>query len=108
MGRVDVYECEVREWVRDPVTKKIAIDPVTGRLKFEWRVITVEEALRRAERPSVRCKACHGPIRLHTASEFLWAGGPRAHAEHLKRFSGCPLGDCFDGTFRMSTTPVEY
>jgi hypothetical protein len=106
MSRVDVYECEIREWVRDPSTGKI-LPGEMGRLKFEWRVITVEEALRRADH-SVRCKACHGPIRLHRASKYLWAGGPRAHAEHLKRFSGCPLGDCFDGTFCESPTPVEF
>jgi hypothetical protein len=27
---------------------------------------------------------------------------------YLKGFSGCPLGDCFDGTFRMSAAPVDF
>jgi hypothetical protein len=106
--RLDVYECEIREWVKDPVTKKFVEDSATGRLKFEWRLISVEEALRRADKPSVRCRACHGPIRLCKTSIYRWTGGPRAHAAHLKRFSGCPLGCCFDGTSRMSPTPVEF
>ena len=31
-----------------------------------------------------------------------------AHAANLRRFSGCPLGDCFDKTIRMSPTSVEF
>ena len=76
--RVDVYECEIREWVRDPVTKQFVKDPTTRRLKFEWRVVSVEEALWRVDKPSVRCKACYGPVRLCRTSIYRWTGGPHA------------------------------
>ena len=29
MPKVEVYECEIREWVKDTVTNKIIKDPVT-------------------------------------------------------------------------------
>jgi hypothetical protein len=42
---------------------------------------------------------CHGRIRLHRAGPN---GQPGAHAEHMRRNPGCPLGDCFNGTFHMA------
>jgi hypothetical protein len=42
------FRCDLREWVKDPVTKKMVRDSPTGRPKVVRRVITVEEALKRA------------------------------------------------------------
>lgn len=90
-----VYECEVRRWVDDLTTAK--------RVR-QWVVMPVERVLQLAD-VSIRCAKCHGPIRLHRAGP---GGVPRAHAEHRQRHPGCPLGDCFDGEFRLSPTPVEF
>ena len=70
----------------------------------KWEVMPVEEAFVLGD-VTIRCMKCHGPIRLHRAGPN---GVPRAHAEHRRRHRGCPLGDCFDGNFRLSPTPVEF
>lgn len=89
MAAEHIFECEVRQWHEDKISGKHALS---------WAVISVEEALKLGD--VIRsCKECHGPIRLHRAGT---GGTPRAHAEHQKRNPGCPLGDCFDGTFRFS------
>ncbi|PYV18549.1 MAG: hypothetical protein DMG21_04570 [Acidobacteria bacterium] len=88
-----IFECEVRQWKPDPSTGKGA--PL-------WVVMPVDKAIQLAD-VTIRCMKCHGPIRLHRAGPL---GVPRAHAEHLRRHPGCPLGDCFDGTFRTSPTPI--
>lgn len=94
MAREHIYECEIRQWHEDKTTRKRAL---------RWAVISVEEALQLGD-VIRRCKESHGPIRLHRAGP---GGVPRAHAEHQKRHPGCPLGDCFDGTFRLSPNPIE-
>ena len=72
-----VYECEVR---------KTVADSVTGQHTMAWVVVTVNEALKLND-PIRRCMACHGRVRLHRAGPN---GQPRAHAEHMRRNSGCP------------------
>lgn len=86
----EIYDCEIR---------KIVTEPVTGKRVPGWVVVTVEEALRLND-PIRRCKACHGRIRLHRAGP---GGVPRAHAEHMRRNPGCPLGFCYCGTFSMAS-----
>jgi hypothetical protein len=68
----------------------------------EWIIIPVETAL---EYPDLirRCLECGGAIRLHRASQTT---SHRAHAEHRRRFKGCSLGDCFDGTNRRNPDEV--
>jgi hypothetical protein len=95
MANQKIYECEVKKWVNDPTT---------GKRVREWIVMPVERALQLAD-VSIRCKKCHGGIRLHKAGPN---GIPRAHAEHRQRHRGCPLGDCFDGEFRLSPTALEF
>jgi len=53
----------------------------------KWEVMSVEEVLSLPD-PSIRCKECHGTIRLHRAGP---GGVPRAHAEHRHRHKGCSL-----------------
>ena len=84
-----VYECEVR---------KAITDSETGKRTLAWVVVSVEDALKLGD-PIKRCMKCHGRIRLHRAGPN---GQPGAHAEHMRRNPGCPLGDCFNGTFHMA------
>jgi uncharacterized protein with PIN domain len=85
-----IYECEVRKFVTQSDK---------GGRSLAWVVVPVEEALKLND-PIRRCKACHGRIRLHRAGP---GGVPRAHAEHMIRNPGCPLGFCFDGVFAYAT-----
>src|SRR5215469_5810914 len=86
----EIYECEIR---------KLVTDPNTGKRSLDWVIVSVEEGLRLID-PIRRCKACHGRIRLHRAGP---GGIPRAHAEHMRRNPGCPLGFCYSGTFSFAT-----
>lgn len=54
-----------------------------------WIKVTVAEALE--IQGQKRCISCHGPVRAHRA------GIGRAHIEHLRRHSGCPRSDAYDG-----------
>jgi hypothetical protein len=45
VARDEVYECEVREWVINPVTRRIVVNPLTGRPKVRWHLVTVERSL---------------------------------------------------------------
>lgn len=90
-----IYECEVKQWVNDPAF---------GTRVHKWVVMRVDKAMQLAD-VSVRCLKCHGRVQLHRAGP---GGVPRAHAEHHTRHPGCPLGDCNDGEFRLSPTPVEF
>lgn len=85
----DIYECEVR---------KLVTDATTGKRGPAWVVVPVEEALQMGD-PIRRCKSCHGRIRLHRAGP---GGIPRAHAEHMRKNPGCPLGFCYSGTFSLA------
>jgi uncharacterized protein with PIN domain len=89
-----IYECEVRTW---------GTDPQTGKRIHAWITLSVEKARQLAD-VTIRCKECHGPIRLHSPGPH---NIPKAHAEHRQRFRGCSLGDCFDGQNRLSPTPIE-
>jgi hypothetical protein len=94
MARKKVFECEIKQWGNGSGA---------GERIMKWIVMPVEKVMDLAVK-TVRCMKCHGPIRLHRAGP---GGVPRAHAEHRKRHPRCPLGDCFDGEFRLSPTPVE-
>ena len=85
----EIYECEIR---------KVVTDATSGKRLLAWVVVPVEEALRLND-PIRRCKACHGRIRLHKAGPM---GVPRAHAEHMRKNPGCPLGFCYNGTFAFA------
>ena len=73
-------------------------------LNGEWAIISVATALTYKDQIVRRCAECKGAIRLHRAG----AGNkPRAHAEHMDRFPGCSLGDCFDGKPRSNPSQVQ-
>lgn len=58
-----------------------------------WERVSVADALsRRGE--SMRCPACHGPVRAHKEGTT----GQRAHFEHLRSHDGCRLKQSFSGT----------
>ncbi|WP_374220514.1 HNH endonuclease [Ralstonia pickettii] len=67
-----------------------------------WRTVPVTYALARPE-AIVRCRECHGSVRLHVAGP---KGIPRAHAEHRIGHPGCSLGHYFNGTRTPHPSPV--
>lgn len=69
-----------------------------------WKRISVATALSNPKVTVRRCLECKGPIRLHKQGRN---GSTRPHAEHRERFSGCSLGDCFDGNRRPNPNPVQ-
>jgi hypothetical protein len=89
-----IYECEIRDWVTDPI----------GQRKLGWVKVAVTHALSRKD-PTTRCVECHGEVRLHRAGPD---GVPAAHAEHRVGHPGCSLGHYFDGTKRAHPHALEY
>jgi uncharacterized protein with PIN domain len=87
-----VYEVEVKTWVTDEACNR----------KLDWVVMPVVKARQLAD-PTIRCEECHGRVKLMSAGP---GGVPAAHAEHFQRFTGCSLGDCYDGTSRPNPSMV--
>lgn len=70
-----------------------------------WRKLSVEHALSSSNRTRIRCVECRGRVRLHRASDD---GTQAAHAEHIKRWDGCPRSDAYDeGGLRMNPNLFE-
>ena len=94
MPNDQMFECEQRKEFRRP----------EGDV-WQWTVVAVEQALE-VPRDRLRCRHCHGAIRLHGRNV---PHGPRPHAEHrLKQDSEhCPGGIYFAGEARLSTQPIE-
>jgi hypothetical protein len=103
MGEEKIYECEVR------ILKK---NLATGEKYYGWKVVPVREAIEsNASRDDVRCKSCHGRVKLLNQYGHI---GNAPHAVHHSRqdSSYCELGFYFreakDGRKpALSKMPVE-
>src|SRR5947209_12852116 len=63
-----ILECEVKEWRDSP----------EGRV-WGWKLMSVTEA-KQVGTPLVRCKECHGPLKLLGSTK---PGAAPAHAVHI-------------------------
>ena len=70
---------------------------------YGWQTLTASAAIRMAD-PRLRCPACKGAIGLYSGSDN---GRMPERGEHRVRNQGCPLGDCYDGNFRIASLPIE-
>lgn len=93
-----IYECEA---------KKLFLR--NGRKRWEWVVVAVKDGLA-LKADFVRCKDCHGKVRLHDKKV---EAGPAPHAEHRSRADSeyCPAGMYFrqnpGRASQLSQSPVE-
>lgn len=69
----------------------------------QWEPISVQDVLGLGRQEVKRCPECHGRVKAVKAGPN---GVPAAHFEHFNRHKGCSLGDCFDGTRRLHSTPL--
>lgn len=78
---------------------------VQGRKQLDWFDAQVKD-IPLESHPVVRCKYCHGAVRVHRQHV---AHGPVDHVEHLSRqdSEGCMGGFHFQGVHRLSSNPVE-
>ena len=95
-----LYECEVA--IRQFVAK--------GEYKRAWKVKSVSAAITDGDE-LIRCKDCHGKVRLHGRNV---SHGPTPHAEHRSRSDSeyCRSGHYFrqaedERAHQMSRFPVE-
>ena len=96
-----IYHCEA----------KLRVLPIIdGNYRYEWRSKPVRDILEKG-RGEIRCKECHGSVRLHGKNV---EHGPAPHAEHLHRQDSefCRAGHYFrkagksDDQHRLSLMPV--
>jgi len=100
---------ERRENIRVRILKK---NPVTGISFHDWKTVPVRDAIEReTSKKDVRCKGCHGRVKLLSKHVDV---GNAPHAVHHSRqdSSYCPLGFYFkqakDGREpRLSLMPVK-
>jgi hypothetical protein len=85
------------------VDVKQFISLADGTRCYAWKTIPASEALKIPE-PRLRCPECKGAIGLRRKSED---DAKPDRAEHKARNPGCSLGDCFAGTKRLATNPIE-
>jgi hypothetical protein len=98
-----IYECEIR------ILKK---NITTGEKYWEWKTVPVRQAIEeKVSREDVRCKSCHGWVKLLNQYSGI---GNAPHAVHHSRqdSSYCTLGFYFrqakDGrTSQLSKMPGE-
>jgi hypothetical protein len=96
MPKGQSYKCEVK------VPRK---DPGSRRTTFRWHEKTVTFARSAREKGwRYRCAHCKGPIRLHKAGSDRH---PRAHAEHLPAFEGCPRSYLWTGKRKRHPNPIR-
>lgn len=97
-----IYECEIR------ILKK---NLTTGQNFYDWKVVPVRDAIAaKVLKKDVRCKACHGSVKLLNQYGNV---GNAPHAVHHSRqdSSYCPLGFYFRQALhgrqpRLSSMPV--
>jgi hypothetical protein len=99
MARDQMYQCEQKKphLILDENKKP------TGARKMEWALIEASEATLLKE---MRCRHCHGAVRLHKKSK---TNGPQDHVEHKTREDSerCQGGMHFIGPdHQMSLNPV--
>jgi hypothetical protein len=77
---------------------------VNGKHEWRWKEVAVADAVD-AGGEHIRCMHCHGSVRTHRQKV---AHGPQDHVEHRSRQDsvGCRGGIYFDGSHRLSATPV--
>src|SRR5437762_4832847 len=83
MQEEKIYECEIR------VLKK---NPSTDEKYRDWKAVPVRDAIAaQVSNDDVRCKACHGRVKLLNQ---YGSGGNAPHAVHKSKqdSSYCPLG----------------
>ncbi len=91
----EMYDCEV----------KAAFKEGDGKV-WKWTERSCE-LLDTGTHRGIRCKHCHGAVRVHKQQV---PNGPADHVEHLRRkdSENCRGGSYFNGhTHRMSDEPVE-
>lgn len=90
----DMYECEVKVPFVENGTKVL-----------RWKVKPVT-ALTSGVQRGIRCKHCHGEVRVHKQQI---AEGPEDHVEHTSRDDAqhCPGSPLFRGSARRSQQPIE-
>jgi hypothetical protein len=98
-----IYECEIR------ILKK---HPTTGEKYHDWKVVPVREAIESSvSREDVRCKSCHGRVKL--LNQYGDIGNAPHAVHHSKQDSAyCEWGFYYrqakDGRqAQLSTMPVE-
>ena len=71
----------------------------------DWKRVKVADLDGSVSSRDIRCAHCHGKVRLHKQQVDH---GPQDHVEHYSRqdSEGCPGGIYFQGTARMSSSPV--
>ena len=103
MEEEKIYECELRILKRDSAT---------NRNYYDWKIVPVRQAIESKPGPEeVRCKACHGRVKLLNQYGNI---GNAPHAVHYSKqdSSYCELGFHFrlskDGREpKLSSMPVE-
>ena len=72
----------------------------------DWKEVGVSILTSGAAKGQIRCKHCHGAVRVHKRQKL---DGPVDHVEHLSRQDSerCKGGVYFKGTHQMSSCPVE-
>jgi hypothetical protein len=78
---------------------------VNRKSEWRWKEVRVSDAIG-ASAGSIRCKYCHGAVRIHQQQV---EHGPQDHVEHLSRQDSefCQGGFHFKGEHRLSTRPVQ-
>lgn len=91
----DMYECEVKTLFKKEGVKS-----------WQWLVKPVSSLGSSPKSGGIRCKHCHGAVRVHKQQV---AHGPNDHVEHLRHVDSvnCVGGHHFAGTHRMSDEPVS-
>lgn len=89
-----MYECEVKKLFR-----------WEGQNHWEWKVVPVSSIGSTPKAGGIRCKHCHGAVRVHRQQV---KHGPADHVEHLRHQDSvnCQGGHHFAGTHRMSDDPI--
>lgn len=90
-----MYRCEYKKLFKD----------ADGKKERRWDERDVAGLVSGTD-PFVRCKWCHGAVRVHVRQV---PDGPAHHVEHLRRedSENCQGGAYFKGVHMMSQFPVE-
>lgn len=77
---------------------------INGKHEWRWKQVSVSEVASGSK--DIRCRHCHGAVRVHRQKV---AHGPQDHVEHLSHqdSTGCKGGIHFDGNHRKSLQPIE-
>jgi hypothetical protein len=96
MGRDLMWDCEFYK-------KRVDLNDTSKRI-WEWTVAPVSGI---SDKDTIRCRHCHGPVRIHRKKKV---NGPDDHVEHLEHEDTitCKGGYNFKGPkHQMSKNPIE-